>query len=164
LVVDPGQAFGTGAHPSTRMCLELLLALADAGVRCGPLADLGAGSGVLAIAAAKLCFRPVVACDRERAALAATTANARANGVELETLRVDLRTDPPPPAPTVVANLTTPLLREVARRLEQIPERLICSGVLASEADELRDAFSARGLVERERRRSGDWVALLLAK
>ena len=164
VVVDPGQAFGTGAHPTTRMCLELMLALADAGEASGALADLGAGSGVLAIAAAKLGFRPVFACDREPAALEATAANARANGVDLESVRLDLRADPPPPAPTVVANLTTPILGEVARRLEQVPERLICSGIPASEADSVRDAFAARGLVERQRRLSDDWLALLLAK
>jgi ribosomal protein L11 methyltransferase len=162
VVVDPAQAFGTGAHPTTRMCLELLLALDDGGLASGPLVDLGAGSGVLAIAAAKLGFRPVVACDRERAALDASAANARANGVDVQPLRLDLRTDPPPPAPSVVANLTTPILGEVARRLERVPERLICSGVLASEADEVSDAFGARGLVARDRRRSGEWVALLL--
>jgi ribosomal protein L11 methyltransferase len=164
VVVDPGQAFGTGAHPTTRMCLELLLALADGGLASGHLADLGAGSGVLAIAAAKLGFRPVVACDRERPALEALVANAHANGVDVEPLRLDLRSDPPPAAPTVVANLTTPILDEVARRLEQVPERLICSGVLASEADEVRAAFATRGLLERERRRSGEWVALHLTR
>jgi ribosomal protein L11 methyltransferase len=164
VVVDPGQAFGTGAHPTTRMCLELLLALADAGQASGVLADLGAGSGVLAIAAAKLGFRPVFACDREPAALEATAANARANGVDVAPLRLDLRADPPPPAATVVANLTTPILGEVARRLERIPDRVICSGVLAFEADEVRDVFASRGLVERERRLSGDWMTLLLVK
>ena len=164
VVVDPGQAFGTGAHPTTRMCLELLLALADAGQASGALADLGAGSGVLAIAAAKLGFRPVLACDREPAALEATAANARANGVDVAPLRLDLRADPPPPAATVVANLTTPILGEVARLLDRAPQRVICSGVLATEADEVRDVFAARGLVERERRLSGDWMALLLVK
>ena len=164
VIVDPGQAFGTGAHPTTRMCLELLIALADAGQASGAFADLGAGSGVLAIVAARLGFRPVIACDRERGALEATAANARANRVDLKPLRLDLRSDPPPQAATVVANLTTPILGEVARRLERVPERLICSGVLASEGAEVRDVFAARGLVERERRRSDDWMALLLAK
>ena len=131
IVVDPGQAFGTGAHPTTRMCLELLLELADAGHARGALADWGTGSGVLAIAAAKLGFGPIVACDHEPAALEAAGANARANGVELELRRANLRRQPPPPAPTVVANLTAPILREISRRLERAPERLICSGLLA---------------------------------
>ncbi|OLE38816.1 MAG: hypothetical protein AUG48_00805, partial [Actinobacteria bacterium 13_1_20CM_3_68_9] len=116
VVVDPGQAFGTGAHATTRMCLELLVDLADAGVAHGALADWGTGSGVLAIAAAKLGFGPIVACDHEPAALEAAGANARANDVELELRRTNLRDEPPPPAPTVVANLTAPILSEIARR------------------------------------------------
>ena len=103
--IDPGQAFGTGAHATTRLCLELLLELADAGARRGPLVDLGTGSGVLAIAAAKLGWAPVIGCDSEPAAVDAAAANAAANGVELELRRLNLREEPPPAAPTVVANL-----------------------------------------------------------
>src|SRR5436309_839210 len=77
IVIDPGQAFGTGAHPTTRMCLELML---DVEAR-GSLADLGCGSGVLAIAASKLGFEPVAAFDSDRAAIAATRTNARDNAV-----------------------------------------------------------------------------------
>jgi ribosomal protein L11 methyltransferase len=164
LVVDPGQAFGTGAHPTTRMCLELLLELSEAGGAGGPLADWGTGSGVLALAAAKLGFRPVIACDHERAALEAAAASARANGVELELVRVDLRREPAPAAPTVTANLTAPLLREVASRTEDPPERLVCSGMLVSEVEEVLTAFGALGLRQRERRASGDWAALLLER
>ena len=80
LVVDPGQAFGTGSHPTTRLSLELLLELEPE----GSLADLGCGSGVLAIAAAKLGFGPVSAIDHDPAALEATRANAAANGVALD--------------------------------------------------------------------------------
>jgi ribosomal protein L11 methyltransferase len=163
IVVDPGQAFGTGAHPTTMMCLELLLELADAGYARGALADWGTGSGVLAIAAAKLGFGPIVACDHERAALDAAGANARANEVELELLRVNLRQHQPPAAPTVVANLTAPILREIARRLERPPERLICSGLLDAEAEDARQAFAEHGLTERLRRAEGDWVAISLA-
>jgi ribosomal protein L11 methyltransferase len=164
LVIDPGQAFGTGAHPTTRMCLELLLELDDAGLAQGPLADWGTGSGVLAIAAAKLGFAPVVGCDHERAALEAAANSARANGANLELVRVDLRREPAPIAPTVTANLTAPLLREVASRIESRPERVACSGLLVSEIDEVADAFGRAGLLERERCTSGDWAALLLAR
>ncbi len=111
IVVDPGQAFGTGAHATTRMCLELLLELADAGEASGPLADLGTGSGVLAIAAAKLGFAPVSGCDSEPAALEAAAENAAANGVELELVRLNLRERPPPEAPALVANLTATAAR-----------------------------------------------------
>ncbi len=162
LVVDPGQAFGTGAHPTTRMCLELLIEVSERGEASGALADWGTGSGVLALAAAKLGFAPVLACDLERPALEAAAVSARANGVELELVRADLRREPPPAAPTVTANLTAPILRDVAARIEDVPERLICSGLLASELDEVLEAFGDRGLRDRERRTSGDWAALLL--
>jgi ribosomal protein L11 methyltransferase len=165
LVVDPGQAFGTGAHPTTRMCLELLLALADRGQALGPLADWGTGSGLLAIAGAKLGFDPVVACDHEPAALEAAARNAAANGVQLALERVNLRRDSAPSAPTAVANLTAPLLGEVATRLERVPDRVVCSGLLAAEADEVVAAFAARGLAERDRRTDGkgDWTAISLS-
>src|SRR5204862_1959105 len=130
VVVDPGQAFGTGAHATTRMCLELLLELADRGEATGPLTDLGTGSGVLAIAAAKLGWGPVAGFDHELAALEAAAENARANAVELELGRINLRDAMPDLAPTVVANLTAPLLVEIAARLERVPERLVCSGAL----------------------------------
>jgi ribosomal protein L11 methyltransferase len=163
IVVDPGQAFGTGAHPTTRMCLELLLELADAEGAHGALADWGTGSGVLAIAAAKLGFAPVVACDHEPAALEAARANARANGVELELRRANLRSDSPPEAPTVVANLTAPILRELARSLVRAPERLICSGLLSDEVEDIRRAFAGHGLAECLSRREGDWMAISFA-
>jgi ribosomal protein L11 methyltransferase len=164
VVVDPGQAFGTGAHPTTRMCLELLLAAAreiDGGDRA--LVDLGTGSGVLAIAAAKLGFDPILACDHERAALEAARANAVANGVELDLRRANLRREAAPAAPTVVANLTAGILREIASRLERAPRLLICSGLLIGEAPDVVEAFAARGLRERERRTDGDWVAISLS-
>ena len=159
LVIDPGQAFGTGAHHTTRLTLELLLEL-DAG---GALADWGCGSGVLAIAAAKLGFEPVLAVDNERASLEATEENARVNGAPgIEVRRCDLRREPAPWAPTVTANLVRPLLLDVARLLERAPERLIVSGLLREEADEVAGAFVAPGLRERERRHGGEWAALLL--
>jgi len=159
LVIDPGQAFGTGAHHTTRLTLELLLEL-DAD---GALADWGSGSGVLAIAAAKLGFDPVLAVDVERASLEATAENARVNGVPgIEVRRCDLRREPAPWAPTVTANLVRPLLLDVARLLERAPERLIVSGLLREEADEVAAAFALHGLSERERRHGGEWAALAL--
>jgi ribosomal protein L11 methyltransferase len=163
VVVDPGQAFGTGAHPTTRMCLELLLDAAQEAEGDHALADWGTGSGILAIAAAKLGFGPVAACDHERAALEAAQANAAANGVELDLRRANLRLEAPPVAPTVVANLTAGILREVAARLESTPRRLICSGLLTGEAPDVVDALAAAGLREQERRTDGDWVAILLS-
>jgi ribosomal protein L11 methyltransferase len=161
IVIDPAQAFGTGAHATTALCLELLLELAERGEAGGPLADLGTGSGVLAIAAAKLGWVPVTGCDSEAPAIEAASENAGANGVELELVRLNLREQPPPPAPTVSANLTAPLLRCVAGRFERVPRTLICSGLLAGEEAEVRAAFAARGLEAAERRQRGEWVALL---
>jgi ribosomal protein L11 methyltransferase len=158
LVIDPGQAFGTGAHHTTRLCLELLLEL-DPG---GALADWGSGSGVLAIAAARLGYAPVLAVDVEPASLEASRENAERNGAEVEVRRVNLRREPAPWAPTVLANLVRPLLLDVARRLERPPERMIASGLSPAEAGEVAAAFAARGLREAGRRVDGDWAALLL--
>ena len=156
IVIDPGRAFGTGAHPTTRLCLELMLELEPE----GSFADLGCGSGVLAIAAAKLGFAPVAAFDSDAAAIGATRANARDNAVVLDRAeRWDLRRDPPPPAHTVAANLMRPLLLQLAPRLER-PAALILSGLLDGEADEVAAAFAPL----RETRRLSDkgWTALLL--
>lgn len=155
LVIDPGQAFGTGAHPTTKLSLELMLELEAT----GSFADLGCGSGVLAIAAARLGFAPVTAVDNDRAAVEATRANAAANGVELERVeRVDLRGQTPPPARTVAANLVRPLLLELAGRVEA--DALIISGLLESEVDEVAGAFAP--LRERRRLVERGWAAVLL--
>ena len=114
VVVDPGRAFGTGAHPTTRLCLEYLLELEAAGEAPGPLTDLGTGSGVLAIAAAKLGWAPVHGYDHEPASIEAATANAEANGVAVDFERATSARACPSFAPTVVANMTAPVLREVA--------------------------------------------------
>jgi ribosomal protein L11 methyltransferase len=163
--VDPGQAFGTGAHHTTRLCLELLVELARAGGAQGGLMDLGCGSGVLAIAAAKLGWSPVRGVDHEAESVAATTDNAAVNGVDVGVEPFDLLRDgPAPTAPTVVANLLRPLLLEVARQgfAGQAPRTLVASGLLAAEGDEVAEAFAVHGLRERQRRHSGEWVALLL--
>jgi ribosomal protein L11 methyltransferase len=163
VVVDPGRAFGTGAHPTTRLCLELLLELAAAGEAEGPLADLGTGSGVLAIAAAKLGWAPVTGYDHESPALEAAGANAAANGVRLDLQRVNLREAVPDLGPNVVANLTGPLLETVAANLGGPPRILVCSGLLAAELEQVSGAFAEAGMAERQRRKEGDWAALLMA-
>lgn len=164
VVVDPGRAFGTGAHPTTRLCLEPMLELAERGEAGGPLIDLGTGSGVLAIAAAKLGWGPVRGYDHELAAVEAAAANARANGVEIEFERLDLRQELPGLAPTVVCNVTAPLQKEIAARLSNAPATLICSGLLPTELDDIAAAYAPAGLAEAERRHDGDWSALLLRR
>ena len=159
LVIDPGRAFGTGAHPTTRLCLDLLLELEPR----GSLVDLGCGSGVLAIAAAKLGFAPVHAVDNELAALEATRANARANGIELDRVeRLNLRDGQPPRAGVVVANLTRSLLLRVAELMTERPASLIVSGLLDTESDDVAAAFHP--LREHRRLRSQGWSALCLAR
>jgi ribosomal protein L11 methyltransferase len=163
LIVDPGQAFGTGAHPTTRMCLELLAAQEPG----GPLADWGTGSAVLAIAAAKLGWSPVTGADHDQAAIDAAAENAAVNGVELELVRANLREEPPPSAPIAMANLMSPLLKEIAARLAggaEAPRILICSGILVGELDAVAAAFGAAGYAEGERRTEGDWGALRLSR
>jgi ribosomal protein L11 methyltransferase len=170
IVIDPGQAFGTGAHHTTRMCLELLLELASLESARGPAIDVGCGSGVLAIAAARLGFRPVLGLDHEPESVQATRANAAANGVILEALRFDLRRESLPPLEShhvprvMLANLVRPLLLDLAGSLHSPPGHLIASGLLREEADEVARVFRERlELREHERRQSGEWAALWLS-
>jgi ribosomal protein L11 methyltransferase len=157
VVIDPGQAFGTGSHATTRLVLELLVELEPAGA----LADWGCGSGVLAIAAAKLGWAPVLACDVEAESVDAARAAAAANHVRIAVARCDVRRGGPY-APTVLANLVRPLLLEVAAGLDRVPDRLIISGVERSEADEVVGAFS--GLREVARREGEGWAAIELRR
>jgi ribosomal protein L11 methyltransferase len=159
VVIDPGELFGAGTHPTTQLCLELLLELDHT----GPLCDWGAGSGVLAVTAARLGFAPVEAIELEPGAAEAIARNAAANGVAVSARVADLTATPAPWAPTVTANLTLDVLQAIAAGLERPPERLIASGVLAARADEIGDAFAFRGMVETERRLQGEWAAVLLA-
>ncbi len=168
IVIDPGQAFGTGAHATTRLCLELLLSLAGSSAERSGLLDLGCGSGVLAIAAAALGYGPVLALDHDHLSVTATAQNATANDVRIDVRRFDLRYDPWPIAdrqaiPVVLANLLRPLLLDLAQALEYPPAHLIVSGLLTREADEVSQAFARRlGMSERERRCSGAWAAVWL--
>jgi len=148
VIIDPGQAFGTGAHPTTRLSLELLLDLHDRGLSGGALTDLGTGSAVLAIAAARLGWDPVAGYDHEEAAIEAAIENARVNSVDISVSRLDLKAGLPFLEPTVVANLTAPLLEMVASRMTpgNVPGRLVCSGLLEAERERVEAAFLGLGL------------------
>ena len=128
IVIDPGRAFGTGAHATTRLTLELLQKLEP-----GSLLDVGCGSGVLAIAAAKLGFGPIVAVDIDDDAVDIALANARVNGVELDGHRADALVDELPAVDVVVANVALDVVEPLLPRLDA--RLAITSGYL--ERDEL---------------------------
>jgi ribosomal protein L11 methyltransferase len=171
IVIDPGQAFGTGAHATTRLCLQMLLELA-AGDEGGPLLDIGTGSGVLAIAAARLGFAPVLGVDHDRLSIDAARENAAVNATQPELRRVDLRSeqlpwlgraDAPAGALVVTANLLRPLLLELAETAIAPPSHLLASGLLCEQVDEIALAFGRRlGMRERTRRSDGEWAAVWL--
>jgi ribosomal protein L11 methyltransferase len=113
VVIDPGRAFGTGAHPTTRLCVELL-----AGVEGrGSLLDVGCGSGVLGIAATRLGFGPVVCVDSDPVAVETTRANADANDVVLDVRLVDALRDPLPAVDVAVANVLLEPVEAILSRL-----------------------------------------------
>lgn len=146
IVVDPGRAFGTGGHATTRLCLQLI-----AEVERGSLLDVGCGSGVLAIGAARLGFAPVTAIDHDLAAVEATLRNAAVNGVTLDCRRVDALSEPLPQADLVVANISAEAVGRLLPRLEA--KTIVTSGYLEGDAPE------SDGL-ERERRvTKGGWAA-----
>jgi ribosomal protein L11 methyltransferase len=146
VVIDPGRAFGTGAHATTRLCLELLL-----DVPRGSLLDAGCGSGVVAIAASRLGFEPVYAVDADPQAIEATERNARANGVEITARVADATVDPLPDTATAVVNVALDLDGTIAERLAC--RRIVTSGYLAAESPELR------GFRREDRREAEGWAA-----
>jgi ribosomal protein L11 methyltransferase len=158
LVLDDRDAFGAGTHPTTRACLEALCAHEPDGA----LADLGCGSGVLAIAAALLGWDPVVAVDYDPAVVVAASLNAAHNGVGIDVRETDLSAEPAPLAELVVANVPLPLHDSVATRMTDVPATLIASGVLASAADEAAAAYAAIGLREVDRVELAGWACLTL--
>jgi ribosomal protein L11 methyltransferase len=170
IAIDPGRAFGTGAHATTKLCLELVLALAADGPSRGALLDVGSGSGVLAIAAAKLGYGLVIALDHDPESLRASAENADVNGVNLDVRRLDVRSETvpwPATAPdeqvTIVANLLCPLLLDLTAALPAAPAHLLASGLLTNEVDEIVSVYErAWGMTERERRRDGEWAAVWL--
>jgi ribosomal protein L11 methyltransferase len=121
VVIDPGRAFGTGSHQTTRLCLELLGELPRTS-----LLDVGCGSGVLSIAAARLGFDPVTALDRDQAAVEAAFRNAAANDVAVDVRRADVEADALPRAETAVANINERLVAAAGRRVDC--DTLVTSG------------------------------------
>jgi ribosomal protein L11 methyltransferase len=151
IVVEPGRAFGTGGHATTRLCLELLAQLDR-----GSLLDVGCGSGVLSIAAVRLGFAPVTAVDNDPAALDATGRNASANGVELELLLADGLAQPLPGADIAVANISRDTVERLGPQIDA--PVIVASGYLE------RDEPVLPGSRREARRTEGGWAADLFRR
>jgi ribosomal protein L11 methyltransferase len=151
VVIDPGRAFGTGAHATTRLCIELVSELAPQS-----LLDVGCGSGVIAIAAATLGFSPVVAVDVDPAAVDATTRNATANGVAVDVRKLDLAADTLPGAGVAVANISLDRVEIVLARIDA--QVVVASGYLEHDDPQLGPYR------RRERRISAGWAADLFER
>jgi ribosomal protein L11 methyltransferase len=151
IVIDPGRAFGTGAHATTRLTLELLQEL-----RPASLLDVGCGSGVLAIAAVKLGFAPVVAVDFDETAVEVTLANAQVNGVQVDARRCDVLRDELPETEVAVANVALDVVEQLLPRLPA--RQLVASGYLE------RDEPQLEGWQRIERRTADGWAADLLVR
>jgi ribosomal protein L11 methyltransferase len=151
VVIEQGHAFGSGAHATTTGCLELLCDLADT----GSVLDLGCGSGVLSIAAAKLGFAPVLGIDLDDAAVEATAANATVNGVGVQAKRVDALQDELPATDVVLANVALDVVERILPRLRA--PLAVTSGYLD------RDRPSVGGWEHVDRREADGWAADLLS-
>lgn len=165
IALDPGMAFGTGLHPTTRLCLAALEDLADDGrLRGARVLDVGSGSGILAVAAALLGTGRVVAVDTDPIAVEATLANARLNGLQ-GTIAARRGSVPlsDPPFDVVLANLIASLLVDLAPTLCQSVVqggRVLASGIFVDREADVVEAFDRAGLQVAGRWTETDWVAL----
>ena len=161
IVIEPVRgAFGTGAHPTTRLSLELLLGLEPG----DGFADLGCGAGVLAIAAASMGWEPVFAVDVEERAVESARRNAERNGVTIHAVQADLLEVPPPPATTLAANIPFSVHERIANGLEAVTLHVIASGIVDDQAAATRELYDEAGLTERARVSASGWAALWLAR
>jgi ribosomal protein L11 methyltransferase len=171
--IDPGMAFGTGTHPTTQLCLELMESFFDD----GPLSviDVGCGSGILSIAAIKLGAKQALGVDIDAGSIKNARENANANGVGEELiLSVGSVTEikngefPLDRAPLVLANILAPVIvRLFDVGLADLIERdgaIILSGILQEQEARVLEAGQAKGLRISERRQIGDWIALKMSK
>lgn len=158
IVIEPSMGFGTAHHATTRLCLRALQRIDVRGQR---VLDIGTGSGVLAIAAAKLGASRVTGLDQDPDALAAAQANVARNRVTVDLRRADLERDRLEPADVVLANLTGAMLRRAAPELAALSRHgtLIVSGLLTEETDDVRRAFSPFAAQIRTDDEDG-WVSL----
>ena len=164
--LDPGMAFGTGMHPTTRGCLALLQAIAPMPARA---LDVGCGSGILAIAALRLGAERADCLDTDPLAVEATLANAERNGLAGRvTARVgSLPDEPGARYPLILANLVAAVLVDLAPRLSAHladDGTLLASGIISPKADAVKAAMQRAGLRVEERLDDGEWVTLRLAR
>ena len=170
--IDPSMAFGTGTHPSTQLCLELLEVYTQQG---NAVIDVGCGSGILSIAALKLGASKAICVDIDAAAIKATLENSRANGVDdaVETGlgsvdEVRAKTFSVNQAPVVLANILAPvIIRLFDGGLAQLVTPggvIILAGILDEQGASVRAAGEAHGLTFVEERHIGDWVALVMRR
>ncbi|MCC6618923.1 MAG: 50S ribosomal protein L11 methyltransferase [Chloroflexi bacterium] len=164
IALDPGMAFGTGLHPTTRGCLELLQAHGPMPAR---VLDVGCGSGILSLAALRLGASHAVALDTDPNAVAATRANTERNdlGARVDVGEGTLPAEPCERFELILANLVAAVLVELAPRLADhlAPGgTLIASGIIETRATEVIDAMAGAGLAVTTRRDDGEWVSLAL--
>ena len=171
IVIDPGLAFGTGKHETTRACLEYIDELASPGMS---FLDMGCGSGILSIAAAKLGMSPVVGFDVDAEAVSAARENAERNGVDFRIEKFALGrlgyggegcASRFGAFDLVAANILGPLLVKFADEIAPcVRGRLVVSGILAEVYPEVLAAFAARGFKEASRKSIGEWTTGLLTR
>jgi ribosomal protein L11 methyltransferase len=168
VVIDPGLSFGTGQHPTTRFCLEQLVGARVPKTRQAFL-DIGTGSGILAIAAAKLGYRPVRAFDFDPVAVRVAKENARKNRVAVRIVRGDITTMARSATKydVVCANLTSDLLENCAAKIFSFVKPngwLVLAGILRAQIFSVRKCFELRSFVVKTSRAEGEWESLLLQR
>lgn len=159
ILLDPGLAFGTGTHPTTAMCLRWLAAHPP---RAQLVVDYGCGSGILAIAAAKLGARQVIAVDNDPQALLATTRNATQNQVESKIACRDVNPPIQQQCDTLLANILAGPLIELAPRFAEIVRpggNIVLSGILAEQADAVRQTYETWFALQ-DKQQQEDWILL----
>ncbi len=165
IVIEPGMSFGTGTHETTQLCVRALDGVVEQGDR---VLDVGCGSGILSIAAAKLGASRVTAIDIDPPAIEATAENARVNRVAS---RIEAGTQPLVSVAgefdVVVANILSSILIALAAQLAARVRpggRLLLSGILTSESDDVADALALHGMTERDRLSDSEWACIVMER